>query len=148
MKMRFVFTFLGVVSCAFILLGSAWAIGQQGGEGSKSIANSAVEVWGGRGVRMKMYDKGATLEFDCAHGTIAQPFDPDANGNFSVPGTYTPERGGPVRKDSAGNAQPATYKGSIHGDTMQLEIVPENSSQTPPAMTLTRGQAGRLLKCR
>jgi hypothetical protein len=97
---------------------------------------------------MKMNDKGATLEFDCARGTIGQPITPDANGKFSLAGTYSPERGGPVRKDNPSNTVPATYQGTMQGDTMQLQIIPEDQSQAPPALTLTRGQPGRLMKCR
>ncbi len=130
------------MTCTLFLLGSAGAIGQQG-TGSESSG----EVWGGRGVRVTMNAQGATLEFDCARGTILQPIEADASGQFSVPGTYSPERGGPVRKDSASNAQPATYKGTIQGDTMQLEIILEGGSQMP-SLTLTRGKAGRLVKCR
>ncbi|HLI62934.1 MAG TPA: hypothetical protein VKV05_06015 [Terriglobales bacterium] len=143
MKLDPVLTFLSALTCALLLLGNAKAIGQQGA-GSESSG----EVWGGRGVLLKMNAQGATLEFDCARGTILQPIKPDANGEFSVSGTYSRERGGPVRKGNPGNAAPAIYKGSIQGDTMQLEIIPEDSGQALPALTLARGEAGRLVKCR
>ncbi len=95
---------------------------------------------------MKLNPQGATVEFDCAHGAISQPIQPNSNGEFSVSGTYTPERGGPVQKNSAPRDLPATYQGVIEGNTMQLKItVGEN---TLPAYTLKRGNPGRVVKCK
>jgi hypothetical protein len=106
------------------------------------------EVWGGAHVSLVMSRANATLEFDCAQGVIMSPIQPDAHGNFVAAGTFTPQHGGPVQKDSPPQDLPATYKGSIHGNTMQLQIVLQNKDQGLPAMTLTKGQAGHLVKCR
>lgn len=106
------------------------------------------EVWGGPHVSMVISEKNATLEFDCAEGVILNPIKPDANGDFSADGTYTPQRGGPVKKDAPPNDFPATYRGTIHGGSMQLEVVLSNKDQQPPPLTLTRGEAGRVVKCR
>jgi hypothetical protein len=89
-----------------------------------------------------------TVEFDCAQGVILTPIKPDANGNFSVAGTYTPQRGGPIMKDNTPRDLPATYKGTVRGDTMHLQVLLQNKDQQPPEFTLTRGQAGRVMKCR
>ncbi len=91
---------------------------------------------------------GATIEFDCGHGNIAQPITPDAAGEFSVAGTYTPEMGGPVRRDNPPRDLPATYKGTVNGDTMHLEVLLQEKDRQPPPFTLTRGSAGRVVKCR
>ena len=72
----------------------------------------------------------------------------DANGNFTAEGTYTPQRGGPVKKDAPPQDLPATYKGTIHGDTMHLEVILADKQQQLPSLTLTRNQAGRIVKCR
>lgn len=106
------------------------------------------DVWGGAHVSMVSSQKNVTLEFDCAEGVILNPITPDANGNFSAEGTYTPQRGGPVKKDSPPNDLPATYKGTVHGSTMHLEVILANQDQQPPPLTLTRGQAGHVVKCR
>lgn len=111
---------------------------------------STVEIWGGTGVFMTMTTQGATLEFDCAHGVLDQPIRPDAKGQFQVPGTYTPGRGGPVSKANPPSAVNAIYKGSIHDDTMHLEVIlgDNGKEQAPQPVTLTRGKAGHLVRCR
>ncbi len=97
---------------------------------------------------MHISPQGATLEFDCAHGEIQQPIKPDANGEFTAQGTYTPERGGPIRKDDAADDLPATYKGRISGDTMDLQLLLADQSQQPQPLTLRRGANPKLVKCR
>jgi len=133
---------VGILLSAVALLGSS-AMGWQRGDSSGSP-----QVWGGRDVSMKTSAEGATLEFDCAHGAITQPIKPDAKGGFSVSGTYTPERGGPVQKSNPQRDSPAVYKGFIDGDSMHLEVVLTDGTQAPPPLSLTRGKAGRLVKCR
>jgi hypothetical protein len=105
-------------------------------------------TWGGTHVSMQMTAEGATLQFDCAQGEIQQPIKPNASGEFRVSGTYTPQRGGPVQKDNPPRDLPAIYKGTIHGDTMQLEIVLDDQQQAPESFTLTRGKTGRVVTCR
>ena len=116
--------------------------------GWQQSTGDSAEIWGGRGVTMRMSAQGATLEFDCAHGSITQPIKPDANGKFSASGTYTAERGGPVLKANPPHDTPAVYRGVIDGDSMRLEIVVSDKDQSPAPLTLTRGNAGRLVKCR
>jgi len=106
------------------------------------------ERWAARGIVLRMTASGASLEFDCAHGSISEPIKPNAAGEFSVAGTYTPESGGPVRKDNPPRDLPATYKGTISGDTMHLEVLLEEKDLQPPAFTLTRGSFGKLVRCR
>jgi hypothetical protein len=104
--------------------------------------------WGGLHVSMVMTTEGATLEFDCAHGAISKPIKPNAHGEFSVAGTYSPEHGGPVRRDETSREMPATYKGSVDGDTMQLQIELSDKTLQPPPLTLKRRARGRVFKCR
>ena len=130
-----------------LFLGSLVALSGAAQGWQQSTADSA-EIWGGRGVTMRMTAQGTALEFDCAHGSITQPIKPDAKGNFSESGTYTAERGGPVLKANPPRDIPATYRGVINGDTMRLEITLSDKDQSPAPLTLTRGNAGRLVKCR
>ncbi len=111
-------------------------------------SSGAPQVWGGSHVSMVMSSENTTFEFDCAQGVTMSPIKPDANGDFETTGTYTPQRGGPVQKDSLPNDLPATYKGAIHGNTMTLEVLLEDKSQQPPPLILKRGEAGRVTKCR
>ena len=128
---------MGALVCAVIPLAA-----RQSGESESS------ERWGGRNISMQMTVEGASLEFDCGRGAILQPIKPNAAGDFSVAGTYTQEMGGPVLKNNPPRDLPATYKGRISGDTMHLEIVLSDKDLQLPAFTLTRGSAGRLVKCR
>lgn len=97
---------------------------------------------------MVMSSKNTTFEFDCAQGVIMSSIKPDAGGDFEATGTYTPQRGGPIKKDSPPNDLPATYKGTIHGDSMTLEVLLADKAQQPPPLTLKRGETARITKCR
>ncbi len=131
----------GALLCAMELVAVSGLGAQQTGDGSS-------EIWGARGISLRMTASGASLEFDCAQGRITQPIVPNAQGDFSVAGTYTPEIGGPVQRNNPPRDLPATYKGSISGNTMRLEIVLADKNRQPPLFTLTRGGAGKVVKCR
>jgi hypothetical protein len=110
-------------------------------------AGESATVWGGEHIEMEVTKEGATLEFDCAAGTITVPLAVDAQGKFRVSGTFTGERPGPTMRD--GNpAVSATYSGSIIGDTMHLTIVAGPDKQSMGAYVLVRGKPGRVMKCR
>ena len=111
-------------------------------------AGASPEVWGGRDIRMEVTPAGATVEFDCAHGNVLEPINANAQGEFAARGTYTPEHGGPIRKDNPPRDLPATYKGSIESDTMRLQVLLTDKDQQPEPFTLTRGKTGRVMKCR
>ena len=105
-------------------------------------------VWGGDHVRMQVSAKSATLDFDCAHGTVDGALTPDSKGRFEVKGTFTPEHAGPVREDIS-LTRPATFSGTINGDAMTLRITFGGEDPPPPAVfELTRGREGRVHKCR
>ena len=143
MKLHWIGT-LSVVLAGALMLASEPATNLQRGQD----ASTTPDVWGGHHVSMKVTPQGATLEFDCAHGNMLEPIKANAKGEFTARGTYTPERGGPVSRDNPPRDLPATYKGSIDGDTMRLEIMLAEKDQAPEPFTLTRGKAGRLVKCR
>ena len=107
----------------------------------------AAGVWGGPHMRMQVNDDGGTVEYDCAHGTLAQPLVLDAQGRFSVTGTHTRE-GGPIRVNAAPAGQPARYTGSVQGRTMTLTATLTDKEQPVGTFTLTQGSEGRLWKCR
>ncbi len=116
---------------------------------SSVASTTAVQpvIWGGEHVRMEITKSGATLDFDCAHGTVTQALPP--SGKFSLKGTFTPERGGPTRDDAPPTVN-ATYSGAIAGDSMTLRIVLANSDkdQAPLEYRLTKGNRGNVRKCR
>ena len=130
---------VAAVALAFLSVGIPTSFGQ---------SQASPEVWGGRDISMVVGAENVTVEFDCAQGVILTPIKPDASGNFSVAGTYTPQRGGPVMKDNPPRDLPATYQGKIQGNTMHLQVLLQNKDQQPPEFTLTKGEAGRVMKCR
>jgi hypothetical protein len=103
--------------------------------------------WGGDHISMEVTETGAQIEYDCAHGTITEKIAPDRNGKFEVKGMHSPEHGGPVRRGEK-NEQPAVYRGSITNDTMKLEVKLTESNESVGTFTLTRGNEGRVLKCK
>jgi hypothetical protein len=104
-------------------------------------------VWGGEHVRLEVSGKGATLEFDCAHGQILEPLILDRAGRFQAKGTYTQEHGGPVRETENAPAQPVRYSGSIKDKKMTLSITLTSSSESLGAFTLVQGSEGHVVKC-
>ena len=143
MKLHCIGTLLVVLTGA-LMLASAPATDLQRGQD----ASASPDVWGGNHVSMEVTPQGATLEFDCAHGALLEAIKPNAKGEFVARGTYTPERGGPVMRDNPDRDLPATYQGSVDGDTMRLEITLADKGQAPEPFTLTRGKVGRVVKCR
>jgi len=131
----------GALLCATMLFALPAAHAQQNG-------TPGSELWGGRGISVRNGTSGASIDFDCARGSTDQPIQPDASGEFSVSGTYTPERGGPVRRDEVPENLRATYKGHIVGDSMRLQVVLAGNGGELPPFTLSRGSSGRVVKCR
>ena len=143
MKLHWIGTLLVVLAGAFMLMSvPATSQGQD--------ASTTPDVWGGRDVTMEVTPQGATLQFDCAHGTMLEPIKANAKGEFAARGTFTPEHGGPIRRDNPPRDLPAIYKGTIDGDTMRLEIMlaDKEQGQAPEPFALTRGKTGRLVRCR
>ena len=114
---------------------------------SNSEHRIAIGPWGGTGVHLEVDEKSARVEFDCAHGTMQGPLDLDSKGEFKLKGTFTAERGGPIRNDQESSGSAAIYSGSINGETMKLEIRIEGQDQPLNSYVLTQGKSGRLRKC-
>lgn len=104
--------------------------------------------WGGNHLRLSVRGDGADLEFDCAHGSISAPFVLDAEGGFDLPGTYTREGPGPIRIGREPTARPARYAGRVEDSRMTLTVKLEGSDKSLANYTLTRGDEGRVVKCR
>lgn len=105
----------------------------------------AVGTWGGVHIEMRVTAQGASIEFDCAQGTIDEPLALDAAGRFQVRGTFS-RRGGPAKLGPPARGQAAIYSGSIQVDNMTLQSSPDGQKQ-PETFTLVRGRAGDLRRC-
>jgi hypothetical protein len=106
----------------------------------------ATGVWGGEHIRIEVGAKSAKIEYDCASGVIDGPLVVDRNGEFNLHGTHKMERGGPVRADDNPKQHPATYTGSIKGQTMTLTL--KFADFEPETFTLEKGKPGELFKCK
>lgn len=106
----------------------------------------ATGVWGGQHINIKVGANSATIEYDCASGVIDGPLVVESDGKFKLRGTHHMERGGPVRSDEEPRQIPATYTGSIKGNTMTLTLKLADSDEE--TFTLERGKHGELFKCR
>ena len=105
-------------------------------------------TWAGEHIVMEVAGAGATVEFDCAHGTLDAPLTLDSGGRFDIAGSFTPERGGPTRGDSASRAVPARYTGSLKDATLTVTVVMTESKDTLGVFTLRLGARPRLFKCK
>jgi len=105
-------------------------------------------VWGGQHVRAEVNEAGATFEFDCARGSIAQAIVLDGGGKFNLPGKFATEHAGPVLRDEESNDRGVRYSGTVQDQEMTLTITDTNTKEVIGTFTLKRGSEGRLMKCR
>jgi hypothetical protein len=114
---------------------------------SRKPQRIAAGTWGGQHVRMEVTASSATLEYDCANGTITGPLTIDRRGRFNWRGTHTREHGGPIRADEKSNTRPARYTGSTDGKKITLTVTLTDTNETVGTYALVRGQQGRVFKC-
>ena len=104
--------------------------------------------WGGEHISLQLTAQGGTVEFDCAHGTIARKLVLDRSGRFDVPGTYVEEHGGPVRANEQAKEFPVRYTGSVKDGKLKLTITRSDTKKNLGTFTLAHGQEAFLVKCR
>jgi hypothetical protein len=136
----------------FTILGDRGACGTKGGAINKNPAQTndrlAAGVWGGEHIRAEVTDRGAQIEFDCAHGTIDQAIVLNSKGGFDSPGKYTPQHGGPVRDDEESTGISVRYVGSVRDSELSLTITNPATKESLGDYRLTQGSEGRVMKCR
>ena len=114
-----------------------------------SSPSSAVSpgMWGGDHITMTVTGAGAHLEFDCAHGDVDSVLMLDRRGQFSAPGTFVLEHGGPIRPGEPPDSHPAVYDGLITANTMTLSARVSGLDETIGPFTLMYGSPGHVVKC-
>ena len=129
-----------------VLLALSTVLPPAGMQAAPDAGSVATGAWGGEHIVLEVSEKGAEVELDCAHGEVTQHISLGRHGDFDVAGTFTPEHGGPVRRDE--NPQPASarYFGRVEGDTMSLTVT--LGKEKVGDFTLTRGGRPNLTKCR
>lgn len=131
--------------CGLVVFAFMPLFGQQGDIQSKNAAAS--NIWGGAHLRMEVGDQGATLEFDCASGEITSPLPLHSTAPFRLEGTYSAQRPGPTRLGD-NSTEPVVYAGTVKGDTLQLEIRRRGSDELIGSYALTKGQLGKVMRCK
>lgn len=114
----------------------------------RKMQRLATGTWGGPHIRIEVEPRSATIDYDCANGTIDGPFSIDSKGRFNWRGTHNREHGGPIRIDMKRDSRPAIYSGWIKGDTMTLTVKLADTKEVVDTFTLKRGGAGRVFKCK
>jgi hypothetical protein len=134
----------------------AFALAAPARQGSSHLADSpatpsdavATGPWGGRHVALEVTEAGATVEYDCAHGEIAERLTVDAAGRFQAKGTHSPEHGGPIRDGETQVRRKASYSGTVKGRQMRLTVTLADPAETLGPFELVQGSEGDLVKCR
>ena len=102
--------------------------------------------WGGQHIGMVVNNSGATIEYDCASGTIDEAL-VTADGIFTAIGTHIRGHGGPVREGEIADKHPARYDGRTDGKTMTLDVTLTDSGEKLGTFTLQRGASPNVFKC-
>ena len=105
-------------------------------------------TWGGDHVRLEVGEKGAELEFDCAHGSIDNSILLDDQGRFEIKGVLVREQHGPVRVGHEPKNESAVYSGRLQGAKMTLWVTLSGSQETLGTYSLVHGEQGIVRKCR
>jgi len=103
--------------------------------------------WGGEHIALSVSLTGATVEYDCAHGSIDGTIVPDWRGVIDLPGIHVFDHGGPVQDGEIEDAHPARYRVWIDGDRMTLTVTLTDTGQSLGTFELRQGEQGRLVKC-
>ena len=129
----------------FLILGLS-LIGAAGSCGSLPTGPVPHGNWGGQHIGLIVTDTGATINYDCAHGTIDQALI-TADGFFTAIGTHYQEHGGPIRDGEPVDKHPARYDGHTDGKTMTLDVTLTDSDQKLGTFKLERGASPNVFKC-
>jgi hypothetical protein len=105
-------------------------------------------VWGGRHIRFEVTEGGATIEYDCAHGTVEGRIVVDGQGRFSVYGMHYEEHGGPVRLGDETAGYRVRLSGRVGGSLMKLTVTRAGTRRVVGTFTLARGREAEIVKCR
>ena len=114
----------------------------------RKVKRLAQGTWGGMHIRIDVGPRTASVEWDCANGSITGPLNINSNGTFSWRGVHNREHPGPVRENDSGFQHPAVYSGTVKGDTMKLNVKLTDTNEVLDTFTLRRGSVGKVFKCK
>ena len=124
----------------------------QGG-GSRRVRRRAPDtltpgVWGGTHIRFEVTETGASVEYDCAHGTVEGKIVVDSQGRFNVYGLHYEEHGGPVRPGDDASGYRVRLSGRVGGSLMKLTVTRAGTRKIIGTYSLARDREPFLVKCR
>lgn len=103
--------------------------------------------WGGAHIGMVVTDTGATIQYDCATGTIAQSLALLPDGSFTWHGVHYPGHPGPTRIGEVPVGHAATYTGRATSDRLTLTLSVPDLGMPAQTFELTRDGAARVFRC-
>lgn len=107
----------------------------------------ATGLWGGQSAQLDVKEDGARIRFSCAHGVIEGPLALDAEGRFSVKGTFVAGSMGPTREDDPPKSRPAVYSGVVRDKAMTLTVTVPDDKAEGGTFELTQGAPGHVRRC-
>jgi hypothetical protein len=134
-----------LLTLAFSLVAVLFGVAMSTG---RKIRRIPAGSWGGEHIGLEVTNKSATIEYDCAHGTIDGPLTLDSRGRFKLHGSHVREHGGPIRTDEPLRTQQARYTGWTDGKRMELTVTIPATKETIGTFSLERGREPRIRKCR
>lgn len=142
MLTRYIRVFCMLGALAALVACNDDAAGPGGGGGERLSGN-----WGGEHVALEANWRGASLEYDCAIGTIDRPLVVRADGTFRLRGTYTGVAGGPAHMGDEPKVHPAMYTGRMEGDVLTLKATVTDLGIEVGPYTLRRDERALLWLC-
>jgi hypothetical protein len=127
------------------------AMSQASGKGSKPAhAGGALApgVWGGEHIRFEVTERGADVEYDCAHGTVEGRIVVDRRGRFSVSGMHYEEHGGPSRPGGDAAGYRVRLSGVVGGSLLKLTVTRAGTRRVVGRFSLARDREANVVKCR
>lgn len=106
-----------------------------------------IGTWGGDHIGLEVFEGGAKVEYDCAHGTVEGALRLDAEGKFTAEGLHIRERVGPQREKPEGEPEKARYWGQVTGNRMVLTVLLPETQEKIGTFKLAFGQSPRIRKC-
>lgn len=104
-------------------------------------------VWGGKHVRFEVTERGADIEYDCAHGTIEGRIVVNRRGRFNVEGMHYEEHSGPVRVGEKPVGYRVRMSGVVGGSLLKLTVTRAGTRRVVGTYTLARDREPELFKC-
>ena len=108
---------------------------------------SVVGTWRSLAAELTVTERGASIQFGCATGTIDAPILLNARGEFSANGTYTQLSGvAPPPNSPPPTPQPTVYSGRVSGNNLSFSGRFQNGTTTG-TITVVRDGPAQVIYC-